>query len=150
MNLQEILTAAGSNKTARRVGRGRGSGRGKTSGRGHKGYGQRAGSRTRAGFEGGQNPMVRRMPKRGFNNYNFAERVEIVNTGDLERVFEDGATVTIDALADAGLIDRTDVTVKLLAKGELKRKLTVCVTRASVAAAQKVAAAGGKVESAQS
>ena len=149
MRLQEILTAAGSHKSARRVGRGRGSGTGKTSGRGHKGYGQRAGSKTRAGFEGGQNPMVRRMPKRGFNNYNFAERVEIVNVSDLERVFDDGATVTIETLAAAGLIDRADVTVKLLGGGQLTRKLTVCVTRASAVAAEKVAAAGGTLELAQ-
>ena len=149
MNLQEIFNAAGSPKGARRIGRGRGSGKGKTSGRGHKGYGQRSGSKTRAGFEGGQNPMVRRMPKRGFNNYNFAESVEIVNVGDLEGVFEDGSTVTIEAMAAKGLIARTDVTVKLLAGGELKRKLNVCVTRASAAAAEKVAAAGGTLELAE-
>ena len=146
MRLQEILTAAGRHKRSKRDGRGRGSGRGKTSGRGHKGYGQRSGSKARAGFEGGQNPMVRRIPKRGFNNSDFAETVQIVNVGDLDRIFADGAEVTVEALAEAGLVDRLDLAVKLLGKGELGRKLTVRATRASKKAAEKVAAAGGAVE----
>ena len=145
MKLQEILTAAGRNKQGKRVGRGHGSGKGKTCGRGHKGYGQRAGAKSRAGFEGGQNPMVRRIPQRGFTNI-FAEPVEIVNVADLQRAFEDGEAVDIQALAKKGLIDRTDVAVKLLAKGELTHKLTVSVTRASKTAAEKVAAAGGTLQ----
>jgi large subunit ribosomal protein L15 len=146
MKLQDILSAAGRHKRRKRVGRGHGSGQGKTSGRGHKGYGQRAGAKSLAGFEGGQNPQMRRVPKRGFNNAQFADPVEIVNVADLQRVFEDGDTVTIEALAAKGLVDRTDVTVKLLGKGELQRKLTVQVTCASKGAADKVAAAGGSLE----
>ncbi len=146
MKLQEVLTAAGKHKRAKRIGRGHGSGSGKTAGRGHKGYGSRAGAKSLVGFEGGQNPQIRRVPKRGFNNKQFAEVVEIVNVSDLQRVFADGDTVTIDDLAAKGLIDRTDVTVKLLAKGDLARKLTVKVTCASKAAAEKVASAGGSLE----
>jgi len=146
MKLDEILSAAGRHKRPKRVGRGHGSGSGKTSGRGHKGYGQRAGAKRRAGYEGGQNPVLRRIPQRGFNNSNFAELVEIVNVADLERVFADGDTVDAAALAAKGLIDRTDVAVKLLGNGELKRKLSVTVTRASKTAAEKVAAAGGTLQ----
>ena len=144
MKGQENSTATGRHKRTRRVGRGRGSGRGKTCGRGHKGYGRRAGSKVRAGFEGGQTPMVSRIPQRGFTNI-FAQPVEIVNVGDLDRLFEDGAVVNADALAEKGLIDRADVIVKLLGTGQLKHKLTVSVTRASKAAAEKVAAAGGEL-----
>lgn len=146
MKLQDILTAAGKHKRRKRVGRGRSSGMGKTSGRGHKGYGQRAGAKSLAGFEGGQNPQMRRVPKRGFNNADFATEVEIVNVSDLQRVFEDGETVTIEVLASKGLIDRTDLPVKLLGKGDLQTKLTVQVTCASKGAADKVAAAGGSLE----
>jgi large subunit ribosomal protein L15 len=143
MNLDTILSTAGRHKRARRVGRGRGSGRGKTSGRGSKGFGSRTGYATRPGFEGGQNPIIRRMPQRGFNNKNFAEVVEIVNTGDLERFFEDGATVDVGSLTAKGLVHIPGATVKLLGKGDLKHKLTVSVAKASKAAAEKVAAAGG-------
>ena len=146
MKMQEILTAAGANKRRKRIGRGRSSGMGKTSGRGHKGFGQRSGSKSRGSFEGGQNPMLRRIPKRGFNNYNFAEAVEIVNLCDLERVFVDGDTVDVATLAEKRLINRTDVTVKLLGKGELTRKLNITVTRASASVAEKIAAVGGKLE----
>ncbi len=146
MKLDEILTAAGAHKRAKRVGRGHGSGNGKTAGRGHKGYGARSGSKRRAVYEGGQNPLLRRIPKRGFNNANFTEEVEIVNVCDLQRLFDDGATVDASTLAERGLIDRTDVTIKLLGRGELSRKLTVSVTRASKSAAEKVAAAGGSLE----
>lgn len=146
MKLDEILAAAGANKKPKRIGRGEGSGRGKTSGRGHKGYGQRAGAKSKFGYEGGQNPMLRRIPKRGFNNYNYAREVEIVNVCDLQRSFEDGQTVTAEALAEKGLIGRTDVPVKLLGKGEISCKLTVKVNLASDAGVQKVQAAGGTVE----
>ncbi|NQU75169.1 MAG: 50S ribosomal protein L15 [Planctomycetes bacterium] len=146
MNLQEILSAAGPHKRSKRIGRGRGSGKGKTSGRGHKGYGQRAGSKVRATFEGGQNPLVRRIPKRGFNNAQFAELVQIVNIQDLQRAFEDGGIVDVKALLEKGLIDHPNMAVKLLGEGELTRKLTVRVSRASLAAAEKVATAGGTLE----
>ena len=142
MNLDQILSAVGPHKRRTRVGRGRGSGHGKTSRRGSKGFGARTGYATRPGFEGGQNPIIRRIPQRGFNNKNFAELVEIVNVGDLNR-FEDGATVDPSALLAEGLIGRAGTAVKLLGKGELARKLNVSVTRASKSAAEKVAAAGG-------
>ncbi len=145
MKLDEILSAAGRHKRAKRIGRGRGSGTGKTSGRGHKGYGSRAGAKRRAGYEGGQNPLLRRIPQRGFTNI-FADPVEIVNLADLERVFTDGDVVDADVLAAKGLIDDPRVAVKLLGNGELKHKLTVSVTRASKAAAEKFAAAGGTLE----
>lgn len=143
MRLDAILSSAGAHKRRKRVGRGRGSGHGKTSGRGSKGFGSRTGYATRPGFEGGQNPIIRRMPQRGFNNKRFAEEVQILNVCDLERFFEDGATVDGAALLAKGLISKMDVVVKLLGKGELKRKLSVSVTRASKSAAEKVAAAGG-------
>jgi large subunit ribosomal protein L15 len=143
MKLDEILSTAGPHKRSRRVGRGRGSGHGKTSGRGSKGFGARTGYATRPGFEGGQNPIIRRMPQRGFNNKRFAELVQIINVCDLEHFFEDGATVDSAALLAKGLISETKVTIKLLGKGDLKRKLSVSVTRASKSAAEKVAAAGG-------
>jgi large subunit ribosomal protein L15 len=143
MKLEEIMAAAGRHKRARRVGRGRGSGHGKTSSRGQKGFGARTGVDAQMGFEGGQNPTLRRIPKRGFKNTFFAKPVAIVNVCDLERSFDDGATVDAKALAELGLIRRADATVKLLGKGELKRKLTVRVDQASKAASDKVAAAGG-------
>ena len=146
MKLEEILSAAGRHKRRRRVGRGRGSGRGKTAGRGHKGYGQRSGSGALLGFEGGTNPQIRRVPKRGFNNAFFAKPVEIVNVRDLQRAFADGDAVDAEALAAKGLIDRADVIVKLLGDGELTHKLTVQVTRASKSAAEKVVAAGGSLQ----
>ncbi len=146
MRLDEILSAAGRRKRRRRVGRGRGSGRGKTAGRGHKGYGQRSGAGALLGFEGGTNPQIRRVPKRGFNNAAFAKGVETVNVRDLQRAFADGQTVDAEALAAKGLIERADAVVKLLGDGELTHKLTVRVTRASAGAAEKVAAAGGSLE----
>lgn len=146
MKLDEILAAAGKNKRTRRIGRGEGSGRGKTSGRGHKGYGQRAGAKAKYGYEGGQNPMLRRIPKRGFNNVNFKRQVEIVNVADLQRAFDDGETVSAQTLFDKGLTEQAQLPVKLLAKGEIEKKLTVNVDLASEAAVKKVEAAGGKVE----
>ncbi len=146
MNLDQILSEAGPHKRAKRVGRGRGSGCGKTSSRGQKGFGSRAGSNMKFGHEGGQNPMLRRIPKRGFNNENFATVVEVVNVSDLERAFEDGAEVTAQALADKRLISDAGATVKVLGDGNLSRKLTVRVHRASKSAGEKIAAAGGTVE----
>ncbi|MFW6155246.1 MAG: 50S ribosomal protein L15 [Planctomycetota bacterium] len=149
MKLDEILSAAGRRQRRRRVGRGRSSGRGKTTGRGHKGYGQRSGARALLGYEGGTNPQIRRVPKRGFNNVFFARPVETVNVRDLQRAFADGDTVDAEALAAKGLIDRADGIVKLLGDGELTHKLTVQVTRASTSAAEKVAAAGGSLHCAE-
>lgn len=145
MKLDEILSAAGANKRAKRLGRGPGSSLGKTSGRGQKGYGSRAGARSRAGYEGGQNPIIARSPKRGFTN-TFAKPVEAVNVRDLEKAFEDGATVDAAALVAKGLIESPKSIIKVLGDGELKRKLTVVVARVSKTAAEKIAAAGGTVE----
>jgi large subunit ribosomal protein L15 len=143
MDITVITTQAGGKKRRKRVGRGTGSGLGKTSGRGHKGCGQRAGGGVRPLSEGGQIPLFRRIPKRGFSNAQFRREVAIVNVADLERCFEKGTHVTKDALEQAGLIRGTDVMVKVLGNGELKKKLTVEVDRFSRSAAEKIAAVGG-------
>ena len=145
MKLDEILSASGKKKARRRVGRGTGSGHGKTSGRGHKGAGARSGYSKRLGFEGGQNPVLARLPKRGFNNANFRKEYQIVNLGALES-FDDGTRVDPAVLAEAGLVRDADLPVKVLAKGELSKKLTVVASKFSAAAAEKIAKAGGAVE----
>jgi large subunit ribosomal protein L15 len=148
MKLDEILAQAGKYKRPRRVGRGIGSGKGKTCGRGHKGMGARAGAGQRIGYEGGQNPMTARMPKRGFSNKNFATMYQIVNVADLDR-FDDGARVDAEALAAARLVDDATKPIKVLGNGELSKKLTVAATRFSKSAAEKIAGAGGTTEQAQ-
>jgi len=140
----EITSIAGKHTRRRRVGRGSGSGHGKTCGRGHKGAGSRAGSTSVSLKEGGQMPLFRRLPKRGFNNYNFANRCEIVNVCQLER-FEDGAIVGVEQLSGAGLIDSIKSTVKILGKGDLTKKLQVTAHKFSKNAEQKIAASGGMV-----
>jgi large subunit ribosomal protein L15 len=145
MNLDDILSQAGKYKRRKRVGRGSGSGHGKTSGRGHKGAGSRAGYSRRPGFEGGQNPAVARLPKRGFNNARFARSFQVVNLDDLAG-FDDGATVDAAALAQAGLIRDADKPVKILADGEIDRKLTVVADKFSEAAAKKIQDAGGSTQ----
>ncbi|MFC1792306.1 50S ribosomal protein L15 [Planctomycetota bacterium] len=141
----EITSIAGKHTRRRRVGRGTGSGHGKTCGRGHKGAGSRAGSKSVSVYEGGQMPLFRRLPKRGFNNYNFANRCEIVNVCQLER-FEDGATVGVEQLSSAGLIDNIKSKVKILGKGDLTKKLQVTAHKFSKNAEQKIAASGGIVK----
>ncbi len=148
MKLDEILSAAGKYKRRKRIGRGIGSGMGKTSGRGHKGYGSRAGAKRRLGYEGGQTPMVSRIPKRGFNNANFRKDVQIVNLATLEEMFEDGARVDGEALKALKLIDDPKKLIKILGNGELKKKLTVVASRFSATARDKIAQAGGSVEEA--
>ncbi len=138
----EITSIAGKHKSRRRVGRGGGSGHGKTCGRGHKGAGSRAGSRAISLFEGGQMPLFRRLPKRGFSNYKFAMRYEIVNISQLER-FEDGALVGTEQLSNAGLIDSLKSKVKILGKGELTKRLEVMANKFSKSAEQKIVASGG-------
>jgi large subunit ribosomal protein L15 len=138
----EITSIAGKHTRRRRVGRGTGSGHGKTCGRGHKGSGSRAGSTSVSLYEGGQMPLFRRMPKRGFNNYKFAKRCEIVNVCQLER-FEDGASIGIEQLSGAGLIDSIKSKVKILGKGDLTKKLQVTAHKFSKNAEQKIAASGG-------
>ena len=144
MKLHELHAAEGSRRARKRVGRGTSSGYGKTSGRGQKGQLARQGGHTRLGFEGGQMPLFRTMPKRGFNNVNRKEYA-IINLDDLNK-FEDGSEVTIENLKENGLVKKELSGVKLLANGELKVKLTVKVNKASEAAKKGVEAAGGTVE----
>ena len=145
MKLHELTPAAGSKKEVRRIGRGPASGQGKTAGKGHKGQLARAGKGMRAGFEGGQMPLQRRLPKRGFNNI-FAKEIVTVNVSDLEKCFKSGDTVDAKALIEAGLIKKEMDGVKVLGNGELKKKLTVKVNAYSEAAKTKIEAAGGKAE----
>lgn len=147
MKLDEVLSTAGKNKRRKRVGRGVGSGRGKTSGRGHKGYGARSGSGSLLGFEGGQNPMLARIPKRGFSNARFRKDYQTVNVALLEG-FENGARVDGRALEAARLIQDAAKPVKILGNGELKKKLTVVASKFSASAAEKITKAGGSVEQA--
>ncbi|MDN6028420.1 MAG: 50S ribosomal protein L15 [Lactobacillus sp.] len=144
MKLHELHAAEGSRRAKKRVGRGTSSGFGKTSGRGQKGQLARQGGHTRLGFEGGQMPLFRTMPKRGFKNVNRKEYA-IVSLTDLNQ-FSDGAVVTVEDLKKAGIIKKDLAGAKLLASGELKAKLTVKVNKASEAAKKAVEAAGGNVE----
>ena len=144
MRLHDLKPNPGAKKRRKRVGRGPGSGRGKTSTRGHKGQGSRAGSSTRATFEGGQMPYIRRLPKRGFINSYTRVEYHAVNLSDLERSFEAGATVDVEAIMGAGLANGAgDVLVKILAKGELTKKLSVTVHKFSGAAKAAIEKAGG-------
>lgn len=145
MKLHELSPMEGSKKERKRIGRGPASGQGKTAGKGHKGQLARAGRGMRPGFEGGQMPLQRRVPKRGFNNI-FRKEIAKVNISSLEKVFEDGAVVTIDALIEKGLIKKALDGVKVLGNGEITKKLTVQVNAFSESAKQKIEAAGGKAE----
>ena len=144
MKLHELKPAIGSTTAPKRLGRGVGSGLGKTSGKGHKGAKARSGGGKRPGFEGGQMPLTRRLPKRGFTNI-YRKEYAAVNVSALER-FEDGATVNAEALIEAGLIKKTLDGVKILGGGELTKKLTVSVDKVTESAKEKIEAAGGKVE----
>lgn len=144
MKLHELSPAPGSNKDVFRKGRGHGSGSGKTAGKGHKGQKARSGGGVRPGFEGGQMPLQRRVPKRGFNNI-FAKQYAAINIKDLER-FEDGAVVDAQALLDAGILKKTLDGVKILGNGELTKKLTVNCAAFSASAKEKIEKAGGKAE----
>ena len=144
MKLHELSPVDGSKKVAKRIGRGHGSGQGKTAGKGHKGQKARSGKGMRLGFEGGQMPLQRRIPKRGFNNI-FAKKVVSVNVGTLNK-FEDGAVVDIAALVEAGIVKNSFDAVKVLSNGNLTKKLTVKVSAYSEAAKAKIEAAGGKSE----
>ena len=145
MKLDEILSAAGKYKGRKRVGRGEGSGHGKTSGRGTKGAGARAGAKAMLGYEGGQNPILARIPKRGFNNANFRTTYQVVNVCDLE-AFDADARVDVSAMEGRGLVRPGGGPVKVLGKGELSKKLTVIANAFSASGEQKIAAAGGNVE----
>ena len=144
MKLHELHAAEGSRNTRKRVGRGTSSGFGKTSGRGQKGQLSRQGGHTRLGFEGGQMPLFRTMPKRGFKNINRKEYA-IINLDDLNK-FEEGSEVTVASLKEKGLVKKELSGVKLLAKGELKVKLNVKISKVSAAAKKAIEAAGGSVE----
>ena len=145
MNLNELTPAAGSKKEAFRVGRGHGSGNGKTSGKGHKGQNARSGGGVRPGFEGGQMPIYRRLPKRGFTNI-FAKTYTEINVSDLNG-FENGTTVTAQMLKDAGIIKKLNDGVKVLGRGELTASnLVVQAAKFTKSAEEKIANAGGKAE----
>ena len=142
----EITAIVGANKKRKRLGRGKGSGHGKTAGRGHKGQGSRAGFSVHLAYEGGQMPLFRRLPKRGFNNAPFAVRFEIVNVSQLERCFSDGASVGVGDLAGAGLVNSQKSRVKILGDGELTKKLTVTAHKFSKSAEQKISSCGGTTQ----
>ena len=143
MKLNELSPAMGSTHVAKRKGRGHATGNGKTAGRGHKGQWARSGGGVRAGFEGGQMPLVRRLPKRGFNNI-FAKNYAELNVGQLN-VLENGSEVTFETLVAAGLVGKKYDGVRILGKGELEKKLTVKVAGVTASAKEKIVAAGGEV-----
>ena len=144
MNLHELSPAAGSNTKSYRKGRGAGSGNGKPAGRGPKGQWARSGGGVRVGFEGGQMPLARRMPQRGFNNI-FAKPLEAINVAVLNK-FEDGAEVDAKALLEKGILSKCEYGVKILGNGSITKKLTVQASAFSASAKEKIEAAGGKAE----
>ena len=144
MKLHELNAPAGARKAVTRKGRGAGSGNGKTAGKGHKGQNARSGGGVRPGFEGGQMPLQRRLPKRGFNNI-FATKYVTIKVSDLEK-FEAGATVDAQALLDAGIISKTLDGVKVLGNGELTKAVNVKVAAYTASAKEKIEKAGGKAE----
>ena len=146
MKLSDLAPAYGSTQVAKRKGRGPGSGNGKTAGKGHKGQNARSGGGVRVGFEGGQMPIYRRLPKRGFNNLRFTKTYQVVNVGALND-FEENAVITSEELLKKGLISDVTAPVKFLGDGEIEVKgLTVKAAKFSATAAQKIEAAGGKAE----
>lgn len=145
MKLHQLSPAPGSVEKSWRVGRGTGSGNGKTAGKGHKGQNARSGGGVRPGFEGGQNPLYRRLPKRGFTN-KFAKEYSIVNVSDLNDKFEDGAVIDLAALTEKRLVRKIGDGLKVLGSGELTKKFTVKAALFSAGAKEKIEAAGGKAE----
>ena len=144
MDLRTVCSKGTKNQARRRVGRGIGSGRGKTCGRGHKGWGARSGSSRRPGYEGGQMPIYRRVPKRGFSNARFRVEYTTINVEKLN-AFEDGAVVDLAAILERGLASKVSDLLKVLGNGALERKLTVRAQKTSAAAAEKIRAAGGEI-----
>ena len=145
MKLHELRPSEGAFKTSKRLGRGTGSGLGKTSGKGHKGQNARSGGGVRPGFEGGQLPLFRRLPKRGFTNAQFKTTYAVINLSDLNK-FEDGATVTPELLKEMGILKKQLAGVKVLGNGNLTKKLTVKASKFSASAVEKIEAIGGKAE----
>jgi large subunit ribosomal protein L15 len=145
MDLSNLKPAKGAKQNKKRVGRGPGSGNGKTAGRGNKGAQSRSGYSYKRGFEGGQMPLHRRLPKRGFNNI-FRIEYAVVNLDQLEALFDSGATVTLDSLRTAGLVHSKRTPVKVLGRGEVTKALVVQAHKFSGKAAEKIAAAGGNTE----
>lgn len=145
MKLNSMCAPEGARQTRKRVGRGIGSGLGKTSGKGHKGQNARSGGGVRPGFEGGQLPLFRRLPKRGFKNALFKTRYAVINLSDLEK-FEDGAVVTPELLKEMGLIKQQLDGIKVLANGKLTKKITIKAHKFSDAALREIEALGGKAE----
>ena len=146
MELHELRPAKGSHHVAKRKGQGLGSGNGKTAGKGTKGHKSRSGGGVRPGFEGGQMPLSRRIPKRGFSNFRFAKKYQVVNLADLEERFEAGAEVDVEALRRAFLVRHDQLPVKILALGDLTKGMTVRANAFSAEALRKIEAAGGTVE----
>ncbi|MCK5194175.1 MAG: 50S ribosomal protein L15 [Desulfobulbaceae bacterium] len=144
LNLSNLSPQDGSRRPRKRLGRGRATGHGKTSGRGHKGFKSRSGSGVRPGFEGGQMPLQRRLPKRGFTNI-FRKEYAVVNIKDLEKL-DAGSTVDRKMLLETGLIKKKFSMVKVLGDGEISKSLTIAVDKVSKTARQKIEAAGGKIE----
>ena len=147
MRLHDVKPQPGAKHRRKRLGCGESSGHGKTSCRGHKGQKARSGGAIRPGFEGGQMPMHRRLPKKGFSNAAFRDKIETVSVDDLNH-FADGDTVTVQSIIDIGLVTRTCDTIKILGDGELTRKLTVSVALLSASAKEKIEKAGGTVAAA--
>ena len=145
MKLHELRPSEGAFKTSKRLGRGTGSGLGKTSGKGHKGQNARSGGGVRPGFEGGQLPLFRRLPKRGFSNAPFKVEYATINVSDLEK-FEDGAVVTPELLKEMGIVKSQLAGIKVLGNGELTKKVTVKAAKFSKTAVEKIEKIGGKAE----
>lgn len=145
MRLQDVKPSPGAKRSRKRIGNGPASGHGKTCCKGHKGQKARAGAGIRPGFEGGQMPLYRRLPKKGFSNAQFKTVFEVVNVGQLEAAYEDGATVNEASLREKNLVNRNCDAIKILAVGELSRKLTIEGARVSAAAKVKIEKAGGSV-----
>lgn len=143
MNLHDLAPRPGAKKSKKRLGCGESSGHGKTSGKGHKGQKARSGRNVRPGFEGGQMPLYRRLPRRGFSTAQFRDAVAVVNIADLDKHFEAGDAVTIESLAAKGLLNHRFDKVKLLGHGEISKALTVTLDAASAGAQDKLKAAGG-------
>ena len=146
MRLQDVKPRPGAKKRRKRIGCGESSGHGKTSGKGNKGQMARAGRGIRPGFEGGQMPMHRRLPKKGFNNTAFQDFIEVVNVGELNEAFQDGAVINEAALREVGLVSRKADVIKILGTGDLTVKLTIQGAKCSATAREKIEKAGGSIK----